>query len=274
MTTDPRYRHAQDRRPTHDLVELYLADPESDEGGQALAVIHQRGGSEEFGHGERLARGATEQERIAGADILAQLGWGERSHLEDSVSILLELLQDSSEDVVSAAAIALGHRNHPRAIQPLIELSAHPNPDVRYGVVHGLSGHDELNAVGALIRLTSDPDRDVRNWATFGVAQQTDLDLPKIREALLARTDDHDPEIRGEALLGLARRGDARALPLVRSELSGEFHGDWAVEAAELLADPSLYPHLEALQRRLEPEDHLRFERSFSDALKSCKPGR
>jgi HEAT repeat protein len=255
-------------------VELYLADPESDEGGQALAVIHYRGGSEEFANGARLAKGATEQERIAGADILAQLGWGERTHLEESVSILLELLHDSSEGVVSAAAIALGHRNHPAAIQPLVELSEHPNPDVRYGVVHGLSGHDDLTAVGALIRLASDPDRDVRNWATFGVAQLTELDSPTIREALLARADDHDPEIRGEALLGLARRADARALPLVRRELSGEFHGDWAVEAAELLADPTLYPLLEVLQRRLEPEDHARFERSFADAMKSCKPGR
>ena len=274
MAPDPRHRHAWDGRPTRDLVELYLTDPESDEGGQALAVIHYRGGAEEFAHGARLARGASEKERVAGADILAQLGWGERTHLEDSVAILLQLLHDSSEDVVSAAAIALGHRNHPRAIQPLVELSGHPNPEVRYGVVHGLSEHDDVSAIAALIRLASDPDRDVRNWATFGIAQQTDLDSPKIREALLARTEDDDSEIRGEALLGLARRGDARVLPLVRRELSGEFHGDWAVEAAELLAHPSLYPLLEALQLRLEPEDHVRFEQSFSDALRSCKPSR
>jgi hypothetical protein len=89
--------------------------------------------------------------------------------------------------------------------------------------------------------------------------------------ALLARTDDGDPEIRGEALIGLARRGDARALPLVRKELSGEFHGSWAVEAAELSADPTLYPLLKVLQRNLEREDQVQFERSFSDALQSCK---
>lgn len=271
---DPRHGNAKDERLTQQLVELYLADPESDEGGQALAEIHFRGGSEEFAHGARLARGGTENERIAGADILAQLGGGERTHLEASVSILLELLQDPSEEVVSAAAIALGHRNHRRAIPPLVELSEHPNPEVRYGVVHGLSRHDDLRAVNALVRLSSDPDRDVRNWATFGLAQQADLDSPEIRDALLARAADGDWEIRGEALLGLARRADARALPLVRGELDGEFHGDWAVEAAELLADPSLYPLLTDLQRRLEPEDRVRFERSFADALRSCKPDR
>jgi hypothetical protein len=247
------FEWGEDARSTQRLVELYLASPESDEGHQALVIIHFRGGAEEFAHGVRLARCATEEERIAGANILAQLGWGDRTHLEDSVSILLELLQDASEDVLSAAAIALGHRNHPRAIRPLVELSEHSNPDVRYGVVHGLCRHDDLSAVDALTRLSSDPDRDVRNWATFGLAQLTDLDSPKIRDALLARADDDDSEIRGEALLGLARRGDARALPLVRRELSGEFHGDWAVEAAELLADPGLYPLLEDLQRLWVP---------------------
>lgn len=274
MKRDPRDRYAQDQRPTPHLVELYLADPESDEGSRALGVIHCRGGAEEFAHGARLARSGTEQERIAGAHILAELGWGERTHLEESVSILLDLLQDPSEDVVSAAAIALGHRNHPRAIQPLVDLSEHPDPTVRYGVVHGLSRHDDLGAVSALVRLASDPDRDVRDWATFGLAQPTDHDSRELREVLLARTDNDDPEIRGEALVGLARRADARTLPLVRRELSGEFHGVWAVEAAELLGDPTLYPLLEALQRRLEPEDHVRFDRSFSDALESCKPRR
>jgi HEAT repeat protein len=131
-----------------------------------------------------------------------------------------------------------------------------------------------LNAVQALIRLARDLDRDVRNWATFGIAQQTDLDSPELREALLARATDDDPEIRGEALIGLARRGDARALSLVRKELSGKFHGDWPVEAAGLLADPSLYPLLEALERCLGPEDRVHFDRSLSDALEACKPRR
>ena len=274
MALDPRPRRAQDERPTQLLAHLYLADPESDDGREALAIVHQRGGPVEFECGALLAKGATEQERIVGADILAQLGWCERNHHEESVSILLELLQDPSEGVVYAAAIALGHRQDKRAITPLVGLHAHPNPDVRYAVVHGLSGHDNLSAVAALVQLAADEDRDVRNWATFGLACQTDLDSPEIREALLRSAGDHDSEIRGEALVGLALRGDSRGLPLVRMELCGEFHGDWAVEAAELFADPALHPLLEALQRRLEPEDHLHFESSFADALEACQPER
>jgi hypothetical protein len=272
MESISKHRFVRDERSTKELVELYLADPESDEGGCALTTIHRRGGAEEFERGARLARGTTESERIAGADILAQLGWGKRTHLKESVSILLELLEDASDSVVSAAAIALGHRHQQRGIEPLIGLSRHANPEVRYGVVFGLIGYDDLRSITALIELSEDTDRDVRNWATFGLAQQTDVDSPEIREALLARTRDQDPEVRGEALVGLARRGDPRTLPLVRQELAGEFHGDWAVEAAEFLADPDLYPILESLYRRLGPEDRVKFEQSFSDALDSCRP--
>ena len=271
MTSDHRRQVAQDPRSTQQLVEIYLGNPESEEARQALAIIHARGGPEEFHHGARLAKAATEAERIAGADILAQLGWKDRTHLEESVSALLELLDDPSEAVVSAAAIALGHRHHPRAIQRLVQRSTHPSADVRNGVVHGLSGHDDPSAVEALIRLASDADRDVRNWATFGVAQRTTLDSPAIREALLARAEDEDAEIRGEALIGLARRGDARALTFIQQELGGEFHGDWAVEAAGLLSDPRLHQLIEALYRSLDPEERARFKRTFADALESLR---
>jgi HEAT repeat protein len=111
----------------------------------------------------------------------------------------------------------------------------------------------------------------VRNWATFAIGQYTDLDSPDLREALLARTKDEDAEVRGEALIGLARRRDARALPLVRAELDGEFHGGWAVEAAEILAEPGLGPILESLYERIDPADREFFRQSFRHALDACR---
>lgn len=195
MARDPGQSCAKDERPTDELVDLYLAAPDTDDGQQALATLHCRGSDAELAHGARLAKAATEAERVAGADILAQLGWEERTHLEDSVAILLTLLNDPSDAVVSAAAIALGHRHHPRAIQPLVELARHPSPAVRHGAVHGLMGHEDLAAVAALIELTRDPDRDVRDWATFAIAQCTDRDSPELREALFSRTEDEDPEV-------------------------------------------------------------------------------
>lgn len=77
MTRDPNHDHAQDKRTTTELVELYVSDPESDASDQALAIIQYRGGAEEFGCGARLARSNDEAERVLGAAILAQLGSGE-----------------------------------------------------------------------------------------------------------------------------------------------------------------------------------------------------
>ena len=128
----------QDERTTSDLVELCLAEPESEMGRDAIAIIGCRGGREEFEQGARLARSVTESERIAGADILAQLGWTRRTFLDESVAILIELLDDCTDAVISAAAIGLGHRGHPRAIEPLTNLVQHPNRDIREGVAHGL----------------------------------------------------------------------------------------------------------------------------------------
>ena len=273
MAPDPNHRHASDERTTATLVDLYLTEPESPDGEEALAIIHYRGGAEEFLHGAGLARSESELERIAGADILAQLGWGVRTYVEESVPILLELLGDPVDAVVSAAAIALSHRGDPRSIEPLIGLSNHPNPAVRYGVVLALGAQEEPTAVSGLVALTHDVDRDVRNWATFGIAQLTELDTPEIRDALFLRTEDEDAEVRGEALIGLSMRADPRALALVRREISGEFRGSWVVEAAGLLAHPSLQPLLESLYDRLDPEDQERFAGAFAEAIESCGEG-
>jgi hypothetical protein len=59
---------------------------------------------------------------------------------------------------------------------------------------------------------------------------------------------------------------------LVRDELNRPFVGDWPIEAAELLADTSLYPALQAVWESLSPEDTAHFRRSFRAALDACKP--
>lgn len=82
---------------------------------------------------------------------------------------------------------------------------------------------------------------------------------------------DTDPEIRGEALVGLARRGDVSIAPMVQRELDGEFHGDWAVEAAGLLAAPQFLPALRGLLVRLEGEDVVYFRGSVESAIAACE---
>jgi HEAT repeat protein len=219
----------------------------------------------------RLATSNLAQERRAGADILAQLGWQEKTYLSESIEILLRLLDDPEVAVIEAAAIACGHRKSPLSVARLAELAIHPSAAVRYGVSYGLAGQDEPHAIAALLLLSKDEDRDVRDWATFALGSQTDLDTPDLREALRARLADNDPEIRGEALVGLGRRHDERLKYAILEELSGEFQGDWAFEAAEAIADPDFIPALDGMRTRMSADSPERFFVRLEAALLACR---
>jgi HEAT repeat protein len=197
-------------------------------------------------------------ERGLGVDVLAHLGVepgtdaGDGPYAEQATNVLLRLLEeDDDPGVLQAAAFGLSHIHDPRAIQPLVALSAHPAAEVRYSVVHGLLGHDEDRAVAALIRLSNDADDEVRNWATFALGVQIDRDTPELSEALAARLDDPHEETRAEAIRGLARRRDERALePALAAVADG---GGASVDEAIVLlgastGDPRLRPHLERLR--------------------------
>jgi HEAT repeat protein len=138
-------------------------------------------------------------------------------------------------------------------------------------VAVGLCGHDELDAIAGLIVLSRDTDDATRDWATFGLAQQTALDTPALRDALAARLTDTDPEIRGEAMIGLASRKDERAATAIEAALRGPFYGDWPLEAVEHLAKPGWIPLIELHHQNADPEDARRFASSFDKALKACR---
>jgi HEAT repeat protein len=211
------------------------------------------------------------RERAAGAEILGQLGWQDRTFLEESVNALLGALIDTDDHVLQSVIFALGHRADPRAIEALLPFVDNPSADIRYATVHGLMPHDVPNVVAAMAKLTRDSDRDVRNWATFTLGSQFESKSPTLCAALQERVTDSDPEIRGEALLGLARRGDVRIAPFVQLELDGEFHGDWAIDAAGLLAAPGFLPALKGLLVRLKGEDVVYFRGSIESAIAACE---
>ncbi|GLH76227.1 hypothetical protein SSBR45G_11350 [Bradyrhizobium sp. SSBR45G] len=270
---ESRRRTANDPRGTPEIIsalrDLYLQDKDDEE--CAIAVLHGRGSSVEFDAAAALCRGASQAERVLGADILAQLGWSDRTFLEESVDILLSMLNDPDPMVIGAVGVALGHRNSARAIAPVLKQIRHPSRHVRWGAVHALSRHDDLDAVQGLIELTKDNETDIRDWATFGLAQQTTLDTPPLRDALFERTEDPDAEIRGEALIGLAARHDQRVLDPLARELSGDFYGSWSLEAAKLIKSPSLCPLLASLKERLTPEDLLAFGDQVDQAIAECR---
>lgn len=117
--------------PSSELVEQYLQSRSRADSVESLAVVHYRGGQQEFDLGLRYVGSTDPLERAVGAEVLAQLGWGEQSFRDESIEALFPLLNDPDDDVVYAAAVALGHRRAMCAIQRLAELARHPNPQVR-----------------------------------------------------------------------------------------------------------------------------------------------
>jgi hypothetical protein len=115
-----------------------------------LALLHYRGGADEFSLGVDYSRSEDAGNRATGAEILAQLGWSDRTYQDESVAILTRLLSDSDPYVIHRAAVGLGHRFAPSAIPYLLRLADHSDALVRYRVVLGLTDLD----FGALLAAT------------------------------------------------------------------------------------------------------------------------
>lgn len=131
--------------------------------------------------------------------------------------------------------------------------------------------HDR-RATDALAQLCCDSDPDVRDWASFGLAELCSLDYPELRQALSSLLADENPEIRGQALIGLAMRGDRTCLEALEAELTGPFHGIWAVKAAGALGDPCLVPALLSCREKIEAERHRDYFIDDADkALDACR---
>lgn len=190
----PRFDQAleSDPTPSRISVERYRAAPDKDTA--PLALVHYRRGAEELQLGLDYSRSQDADDRIVGADILAQLGWSDQTYLRESVTRLIEMLDDPESSVISSAAVALGHRRDPIAIPHLLKLAAHPDAGVRHGLVFGLCGHEDADAIRTLISLAQDEDFDVRNWAVFALGSQIDTDTPEIRQALMHASTTRTPK--------------------------------------------------------------------------------
>jgi HEAT repeat protein len=265
-------RYEGDETPSREVVARYREVVYDDDPGVSLALVHYRGGDEEFALGREYSASADPGDRATGAAILGQLGWGDRTFLSESVEILTRLLDDPDDFVVYCAAMALGHRGEASAIASLLRHAGHADPCVRYGVVHGLSGHEDPGAIAALIRLAADDDHDVRNWAVFGIGSLIDADSPEIRAALRRALADPDGEIRGEALVGLAARGDSAIVPDLIAEWARDEVGILSLEAAELAGDRRLFGALNQLAGELTLDDDPHFAAVFRRAIEACKP--
>jgi superfamily I DNA/RNA helicase len=264
-----------EQRSTSELVQIAITAFDSNDSDHAIAVLSCRGTQAEFDAAAALVRNPNRRVREIGARIMGQLGGYKPTFIEESLPLLFACLSDPFDDVIAAAAIALGHRNDPRSVPYLVSLKNHHNENVRDAVAYSLSSchNDDPAAIEVLIELSRDEDRDVRDWATFGLGTQCDLDTPAIRDACVERLAEEDDGIRGEALIGLAKRHDPRGFESLIRELQGEFYGSWSLEAAEEWADPRLLPYLANLRQRLLEENVAdRFINNLDDAIQACQP--
>ena len=245
----------------------------------AIGALHFRGGRDIFERACKLCASENVHERCVGVDILAQLGvkpWPEPYEYEfpeETIALLLDMLEQEQEpEMLHSIAVALGHRQDPRAIAPLVRFKNHPGDLVRYGVVHGLMGHEDDLAIQTLIELTTDTDTDVRDWATFALGSQIETDTPAIRAALVACLTDEDDVTRGEAMVGLARRHDSRMVEPLLAELEDSRPGDFLIEAAAEIGDPRLYPVLVQIREEWDGDENDWRLRGLDEAIEKCKP--
>lgn len=193
--------------------------------------------------------------------------------VEANLPRLFELLeQASTRDELVAVIDALGYAWDENASLSVLRFADHPDASVRLAVVqngvHGLNGTEGETAVSVvLIRLTDDASGDVRNWATFGLGSILELDTPEVRDAFVRRLEDPHDETRGEALVGLARRGDERALAPTLGELEGDAVGVLAVQSAAFLGNDSLLSTLQELRSWWDVDPEL-----IETATTRCDP--
>ncbi|MDT5034886.1 MAG: hypothetical protein QOE03_71 [Micromonosporaceae bacterium] len=148
-------------------------------------------------------------------------------------------------------ADAVAWCTEPAALATVLSLVDHPEPAVRRAVAQVAArltvAPRPAEVVRTLIVLSADPDPDVRDSACYALGSRlSEVDTDALRDALAARLHDTHRETRGEALLGLARRHDARVLPVLRRYLLGA--NVWLIElvAAGATGDPSLHPLVRA----------------------------
>ena len=133
-----------------------------------------------------------------------------------------------------------------------------------------LTGSDEADRnLQRLITMIKDPAPENRDWAALLLAQE-DVDTSDVRTALMEAAQDENAIVRAEAILGLAHRDKTAALPFLRNELAGDAVALPILEAAAVVADPTLVDDLRAFA---SPSGDARVDEAAEEALRACEVG-
>lgn len=214
---------------------------------EAVRRLHEIGSREVFEKAANWCGSGDARQRARGADVLAQLGKTAEhpttAFADESFMVLVGLaLNEKAPQPLSSAIYALGHLADARAVPLVAHYSSHADARVRMAVAYACGcTPDEIASMETMLELMRDDDPDVRDWATFGLGTLSDLDSGEIREQLAAALNDPFEDVRLEALAGLAKRRDARCLPLLIESLEQPEVDEAILEDASMmlgLADP------------------------------------
>ena len=139
--------------------------------------LHIRGTAKIFDEAKSLCSNDKSDVREIAAFLLGQLGTPTFPYKNESIPILVALLEkDGSYEVRSAAAAALGHLGSEQPIEDevvytsLLSRATDPAADVRACVAYALSSLKYSEEVGqTLSQLCLDENKEVQEWATISL---------------------------------------------------------------------------------------------------------
>lgn len=235
-----------ERKSTEELFAATLeGEYDDDAPWEAVTVLRLRGGPGVFEVAKLYCGSEDAKARARGLSVLAQLDAGkpdgERPFMSECVSIAIEHIRESDEEIVRCAAWALSHLGTERAVATLIDLRSHPDADVRHAVANCIELRKHPEGVNILTALMADKNEVVRDWATFALGNDDVIeggvrrfvDSPEIRDAFRSRLEDSYEEARREAIWGLARRNDPLGVKLLLNHLESAEWWSGDEDAAE-----------------------------------------
>ncbi|WP_194819430.1 HEAT repeat domain-containing protein [Nocardia sp. XZ_19_385] len=254
---------------------LVVGDPEDDRWWRTVTELQHRTDRGTFDAVAALVDSADATTRLLAVDVLSQYGYAhEKPFLEEALPLFAAACGDSDPRVVASAIGGFGHHYDPRGLPFVLPHAGSEDRGIRFSAAVALAtiaGEPPAGeAVDALVRLSTDPEDMVRDWAVFGLGTQLDIDTPAVRDALSARLDDHDPETAAEAAMGLARRGDVRAVAALHTMLADD-PSTLAIEAATVLGSPEFLPALRALRDDAGAAESW-YIATLDDAISACTP--
>jgi HEAT repeat protein len=159
---------------------------------------------------------------------------------EAELPALVEALQQPDPDRRWWAACALAHVPGAAAAEALIRLAADADPDVRAAALHALGQRDTPDVVPPLLISLADPSDYLARLAADALIRVGRLAVPGLIGAL---ERDARPCVRANAARALALIGDTTAIPALLRALEDEsaLVQHWAEEGLERMGVGQLY---------------------------------